>query len=159
MAQTLAFPRVHVPLAIAAFAWALLSLAMELAWIAPLRLPGHRSLPVALALVLGWHALPRLGLLLAALGVAVVAALGAHDAVLLAVWLVPSAFLATQAVSKWPWLLAGILCGATRGLLGGHHGHSAMQVAAHVGFGLAGALMGQAAWQMTSLHSPGTRNE
>jgi hypothetical protein len=111
------------------------------------RLPGPRSLPVAMALIVGSHALPRPACLtLATLFGAVSLLWQPHAAGALA-WLVPALGLALVPLAmanRWQAaLLAGATCGVTLAGLGGTHATLA-DLGAHVAFGVTGALVGHA---------------
>lgn len=124
-----------------AAAGVLLVVVAEVLSIAPLKVPGHRSLPgglVLAAMVLGVPG--RLAAVLAVVSGALVAWLARAKggaAIVFSSWVVPVAVL----LARFDRRLLAVLVGAAHGVLLGLSGPGAgpMRVAAHVGFGVFGA--------------------
>lgn len=125
-----------------------LALVLESQLRLPLRLPGHRAFPGAMALVLVASATPRRVLLGFAAVVGLVVALVSQNAALAIVWLVPAMLLCVQQPRSVAARLAmavgaGLAFGLARYLaLPGafHHTPEAARLAGHLLFGALGSL-------------------
>ena len=150
-ATTTSIPRrTALTVAVLAVLFAGLTVLLEAVFHLPLKLPGHRALPGAVALVLFAEAPPPL-LLLAFSAVVPLAvfALGGGPLWIVAPWLALAVLLVGLRDARWrkaTWFLvvAGLLFGALRaGVLSieVHHTPSVLRWAGHMGFGAAGGLL------------------
>jgi hypothetical protein len=137
-----------VPLILAVLLFAGLALVLESQLKLPIRLPGHRAFPGAMALVLLAGRAPRAMLLGFAAAVGIVIALVAQNPSLAVVWLVPAALLAlAQPRSLAGRLVVALGAGLAFGLLrylampgALHHTPEAVRLTGHLLFGALGSL-------------------
>jgi hypothetical protein len=151
-------PRTRPHVLVLLLAAALLTIALETALKVPLRLPGHRALPGAFALLAcaaAFRAAPLLAFALVVPGA--ITLLGCHGPsplALFAVWLVPAALIATLGARRLTRSVLGFLgLGLLFGLLrycatrhGLHHTPDLWRCGGHLAFGLLG---GVGAWATT----------
>jgi len=160
--KTAAFvnPRSSASLAATAIVLALLAIAMETVLDVPLKLPGHRALPGAMALLVFAEAFAPI-LLIAFAGVVSAALVlqGTASAPLVAVWIAAALGIAAMGRTRLAhgaayFLLGGLLFGLLRCLsasFGWHHTPDLVRYGGHAAFG---ALGGLAAYGLSRVLSP-----
>ncbi|MBI5487951.1 MAG: hypothetical protein HY905_11515 [Deltaproteobacteria bacterium] len=143
-------PRATLSLATLAFGFGGLSVLLDAVFQVSLRLPGHRALPGALALLaFAEVAAPVLLAAFAAAVPLVVVALGGGSPWLVMAWLVLAGVLIALRSARWRhavWflVLAGAAFGALRaGVLepAPHHAPGVLRWGGHLGFGASGGLL------------------
>lgn len=142
--------RASVPVALLALAAGGLSIALETVFHLPVKLPGHRALPAALALLLFAEAFAPLVLVTLAAAVPLaLLLLGEGAAWGLVVWLLPAALLILFEPSRarrplLTCLALGLLVGLLRYLglfIRPHHMPEAVRLVGHLCFGGVGGLL------------------
>ncbi len=137
-----------IPLLLVVLSCAGLAMVLESRLQLPLRLPGHRALPGALALVLLAGAAPRAALLGFAGVVGVAVAVMAQSPLLALVWLAPATLLALgQDRSLHVRIAVAVVAGLAFGLVrylalpdSLHHTPAVLRLAGHLAFGALGAV-------------------
>lgn len=144
-------------LLIAAVTFGVFAVCLELVFDAPLRLPGHRAFPGALALlVFGEAFAPLLTVAFAAAVTIPLLVFGDHGPLTSSVWLATAIALlgltkTRLQASPWRFPLGGLLFGLLRYLTvlpGFHHTPEPARLAGHLGFGLLGGLVAFGAARM-----------
>ncbi len=139
-----------MPLVVAAVALGLLAIAMETVLHVPMKLPGHRALPGALALLIFAQAFAPLMLLALAGAVSSILVLMGHgDPISIAVWMVAALAIWRLSGTKLErsvtlFLIGGLLFGLLRYLSmmkGFHHTPELIRLGGHLGFGGIGGLL------------------
>jgi hypothetical protein len=139
-----------MPLVAMAVSLGLLTIAMETVLHVPMKLPGHRALPGALALLVFAQAFaPLIMLALAAAVSSTLVLMGHGDPISIAVWMVAAVAIWRMSGTKLErsvvfFLLGGLLFGLLRYLSmmkGFHHTPDMIRLGGHLGFGAAGGLV------------------
>ena len=150
-------------LATIAILFGIFTIALETAFHLPVRLPGHRAFPGALALVMFAQVFAPLVLIGFATSVSAISVLGGHSP-----WLAMGVWILT-ALGLWGlkntkignsiafFLVGGLLFGLLRYLSvskGFHHTPELMRIAGHLGFGLLGGLTSFGVSKAAGLKAP-----
>jgi hypothetical protein len=139
-----------MPLVVAALSLGLLTIAMETVMHVPMKIPGHRALPGALALLVFAQAFTPLILLAFAGAVSSMLVLTGHaDPISIGVWMVAALAIWRMSGTKLErsvalFLLGGLLFGLLRYLSlmkGFHHTPEIIRLGGHLGFGGVGGLL------------------
>jgi len=137
-------------LLIAAILFGVFAVCLELVFDVPLRLPGHRALPGALALlVFGEAFAPLLMVAFAAAVTIPLLVFGDHSPLTASAWIAAAVALfglmrTRLANSPWRFAIGGLAFGLMRYLTvlpGFHHTPELARIAGHLGFGLFGGLV------------------
>ena len=139
-----------MPLVVAAVSLGLLTIAMETVLHVPMKMPGHRALPGALALLVFAQAFaPFMMIALAGAVSSILVLLGHGDPISIGVWMVAAVVIWRMSGTKLErsviyFLLGGLLFGLLRYLStvkGFHHTPEIIRLGGHLGFGTAGGLV------------------
>ena len=137
-------------LLIAAIIFGLFAVGLELVFDLPVKLPGHRAFPAALALLAFGEAFAPLLVVAFAAAVAIpLLVVGDGEPLTAAVWVVAALALfglarTRLAQSAWRFPIGGLLCGLVRYLAllpALHHAPEPARIAGHLGFGLLGGML------------------
>ncbi len=146
-----------LPMAIVLICAVGLVVLLESAFAIPVKLPGHRAFPGALALLVAAQTLAPLMLIVFAMAVSsTLVAMGLVELPMLAVWLVPAlalAYFSREQVIRWVgfFILAGLAFGLARYLalsFGFHKTPTFIRLGSHLAFGALGGLSAYASMRL-----------